>query len=180
VFWDELYVYPFLTSTPSSTSGSPRSPACCCSTATADCPRHGRRHERPATEARCSRGRAAATAPRRPRSSTSNPLSGQWEPDHSHNQRHVNAAIFYNVWQYYQATDDLGFPAQSTAQDRRSGGHGLAIRPSPAPESAQDAGSSAGGTAGQPVRTLSTIGLAACSTAPTEAAILPRLVERLS
>lgn len=46
---------------------------------------------------------------------------------------------------------------------------------------AQDAGgSSAGGTDGQPARTLSTIGLAACSTAPTEAAILPRLVERLS
>jgi len=38
-----------------------------------------------------------------------NPLSGQWDPDHSHNQRHVNAAIFYNVWQYYQATDDLAF-----------------------------------------------------------------------
>ena len=39
---------------------------------------------------------------------------------------------------------------------------------------------STGGTAGQPVRTLSTIGLAACSTTPTEAAILPRLVDRLS
>ncbi|MBA3737476.1 MAG: glycoside hydrolase family 65 protein [Actinobacteria bacterium] len=38
-----------------------------------------------------------------------NPLSGQWDPDHSHNQRHVNAAIFYNVWHYYQATDDLAF-----------------------------------------------------------------------
>jgi trehalose/maltose hydrolase-like predicted phosphorylase len=38
-----------------------------------------------------------------------NPLSGQWDPDHSHNQRHVNAAIFYNVWQYYQATDDREF-----------------------------------------------------------------------
>ena len=38
-----------------------------------------------------------------------NPLSGQWDPDHSHNQRHVNAAIFYNVWQYYLATDDLEF-----------------------------------------------------------------------
>ena len=41
-------------------------------------------------------------------------------------------------------------------------------------------GVSAGGTEGQPVRTLSTIGLAACSTPATEAAILPRLVERLS
>jgi trehalose/maltose hydrolase-like predicted phosphorylase len=38
-----------------------------------------------------------------------NPLSGQWDPDLSHRQRHVNAAIFYNVWHYYHATDDLDF-----------------------------------------------------------------------
>ena len=38
-----------------------------------------------------------------------NPLSGHWEPDHSHNQRHVNAAIFYNIWHYFQATHDLAF-----------------------------------------------------------------------
>jgi trehalose/maltose hydrolase-like predicted phosphorylase len=38
-----------------------------------------------------------------------NPLSGRWERDLSHNQRHVNAAIFYNVWQYYQATGDTEF-----------------------------------------------------------------------
>ncbi len=38
-----------------------------------------------------------------------NPLSGQWDPDLSHRQRHVNAAIFYNVWHYHQATDDLDF-----------------------------------------------------------------------
>ena len=38
-----------------------------------------------------------------------NPLSGCWEPDLSHNQRHVNAAIFYNIWQYFQATRDLAF-----------------------------------------------------------------------
>ena len=38
-----------------------------------------------------------------------NPLSGRWERDLSHNQRHVNAAIFYNVWQYYQATGDIEF-----------------------------------------------------------------------
>ena len=38
-----------------------------------------------------------------------NPLSGRWEPDLSHNQRHVNAAIFYNVWHYYQVTDDVAF-----------------------------------------------------------------------
>ena len=38
-----------------------------------------------------------------------NPLSGQWEPDLSHRQRHVNAAIFYNVWHYYEVTEDLDF-----------------------------------------------------------------------
>ena len=38
-----------------------------------------------------------------------NPLSGQWEPDLSHNQRHVNAAIFYNIWSYYEITEDLNF-----------------------------------------------------------------------
>jgi trehalose/maltose hydrolase-like predicted phosphorylase len=38
-----------------------------------------------------------------------NPLSGRWEPDLSHNQRHVSAAIFYNIWHYYQATEDVEF-----------------------------------------------------------------------
>ncbi|MDQ3302544.1 MAG: glycoside hydrolase family 65 protein [Actinomycetota bacterium] len=38
-----------------------------------------------------------------------NPNSGKWDPDMSHNQRHVSAAIFYNVWQYYQATADAEF-----------------------------------------------------------------------
>ena len=38
-----------------------------------------------------------------------NPKSGKWEPDLSHNQRHVSADIFYNVWHYYQATGDQEF-----------------------------------------------------------------------
>jgi trehalose/maltose hydrolase-like predicted phosphorylase len=38
-----------------------------------------------------------------------NPLSGRWEPDLSRNQRHVNAAIFYNIWRYVQTTNDLEF-----------------------------------------------------------------------
>jgi len=45
-----------------------------------------------------------------------NPLSGQWEPDLSHNQRHVNAAIFYNIWSYYEATEDLDFLRQYGAE----------------------------------------------------------------
>ncbi len=38
-----------------------------------------------------------------------NPRSGRWIPDNTHRQRHVNAAIAYNVWQYYQATNDSEF-----------------------------------------------------------------------
>ncbi|GAB4363963.1 MAG: glycosyl hydrolase family 65 protein [Methylohalobius crimeensis] len=38
-----------------------------------------------------------------------NPQSGNWIPDHSHLQRHINAAVAYNVWQYYQVTRDLEF-----------------------------------------------------------------------
>jgi trehalose/maltose hydrolase-like predicted phosphorylase len=38
-----------------------------------------------------------------------NPKSGRWLPDRSHRQRHVNIAVAYNVWQYYQVTGDLAF-----------------------------------------------------------------------
>nr|WKN38636.1 glycosyl hydrolase family 65 protein [Tunicatimonas sp. TK19036] len=38
-----------------------------------------------------------------------NPQSGQWVPDHTYLQRHVNLAIAYNIWQYYEATADMGF-----------------------------------------------------------------------
>ena len=38
-----------------------------------------------------------------------NPRSGRWTPDNTRLQRHVNAAIAYNVWQYYQVTGDWEF-----------------------------------------------------------------------
>lgn len=38
-----------------------------------------------------------------------NPASGRWLPDNSRLQRHINIAVAYNVWQYYQATGDLAF-----------------------------------------------------------------------
>lgn len=40
-----------------------------------------------------------------------NPKSGQWGPDNSRLQRHVNAAIAFNISQYYQVTGDLEFMA---------------------------------------------------------------------
>ncbi|MFO7756107.1 MAG: glycosyl hydrolase family 65 protein [Bacteroidales bacterium] len=38
-----------------------------------------------------------------------NPESGRWIPDNTHLQRHINAAIPYNVWLYYQSTGDIEF-----------------------------------------------------------------------
>lgn len=38
-----------------------------------------------------------------------NPASGRWMADHTFLQRHVNAAIAYNIWQYWQVTRDLEF-----------------------------------------------------------------------
>ncbi|MCC8358995.1 glycoside hydrolase family 65 protein [Salinimicrobium sediminilitoris] len=40
-----------------------------------------------------------------------NPESGNWLPDNTHLQRHVNSAIAYNVWQYFQVSGDLQFLA---------------------------------------------------------------------
>ncbi|MFF0087732.1 glycoside hydrolase family 65 protein [Streptomyces canus] len=38
-----------------------------------------------------------------------NPRSGRWLPDHSRLQRHVGSAIAYNVWQYCEASGDTEF-----------------------------------------------------------------------
>jgi trehalose/maltose hydrolase-like predicted phosphorylase len=38
-----------------------------------------------------------------------NPLSGRWDTDLSHHQRHVGAAIFYDVWRYVSLTGDRAF-----------------------------------------------------------------------
>ena len=103
VFWDELFVLPFLNFRMSKVSrgllmyryrrlDEARGPP-----------------ERPASAVRCSRGRAAARVRRRPNAIHLNPLSGRWEPDLSSIQRHINAAIFYNIWQYFEVTEDVEF-----------------------------------------------------------------------
>jgi len=103
VFWDELYVYPFLNyRLPEITRGLLMY-----------------RYRR-IGEARAAAEDAGFRGAMYPWQSGSdgeeetqvihlNPLSGRWEPDLSHNQRHVGAAIFYNVWHYYQITHDLDF-----------------------------------------------------------------------
>ncbi|HTP15573.1 MAG TPA: glycosyl hydrolase family 65 protein [Streptosporangiaceae bacterium] len=103
VFWDELFVYPFLNfRMPEVTRGLLMY-----------------RYRR-LGEARAAAREAGVSGAMFPWQSGSegkeetqrvhlNPLSGRWERDLSHNQRHVNAAIFYNIWHYFQATEDLAF-----------------------------------------------------------------------
>jgi HAD superfamily hydrolase (TIGR01509 family) len=38
-----------------------------------------------------------------------NPLTGRWGPDYTHLQRHVGLAIAYNLWQYLWITEDREF-----------------------------------------------------------------------
>jgi len=103
VFWDELYVYPFLSfRLPQITRGLLMY-------------RYRRLGE--ARAAALEAGYRGAMYPWQSGSDGQeetqvahlNPVSGLWEPDLSRNQRHVNAAIFYNIWHYYQATEDVGF-----------------------------------------------------------------------
>lgn len=103
VFWDELYVYPFLDF---------RLPEI---TRSLLLYRYRRLAE--ARAAAQEAGYHGAMFPWQSGSDGSeetqtvhlNPLSGEWDPDLSHNQRHVNAAIYYNVWRYYEITNDVDF-----------------------------------------------------------------------
>jgi trehalose/maltose hydrolase-like predicted phosphorylase len=110
VFWDELYVYPFLTF---------RMPEV---TRQLLMYRYRRLGEaRAAAREAGFRGamfpwQSGSEGKEETQSVHLNPLSDVWEPDLSHNQRHVNAAIFYNVWNYFQSTQDLPFLRDSGAE----------------------------------------------------------------
>jgi alpha,alpha-trehalase len=103
IFWDELFVFPFL---------STRFPQV---TRSLLLYRYHRLDA--ARRAAADAGFAGAMFPWQSASSGReetqqlhlNPESGRWLPDASHLQRHVNAAVALNVWQYFQATDDLDF-----------------------------------------------------------------------
>ncbi|MGW2826745.1 glycoside hydrolase family 65 protein [Streptomyces sp. NPDC001443] len=103
VFWDELFVLPFLNLHFPEVSRAlldyrhRRLPRAC----------------RAAAEA----GRAGAMYPWQSGSDGReesqawhlNPASGRWLPDHSRLQHHVGSAIAYNVWQYCEATGDTEY-----------------------------------------------------------------------
>jgi trehalose/maltose hydrolase-like predicted phosphorylase len=45
-----------------------------------------------------------------------NPRSGHWLPDNSHLQRHIGLAVAYNTWRYYEATGDIDFLTEYGAE----------------------------------------------------------------
>lgn len=103
VFWDELFVYPFITL---------RRPRL---TAALLAYRHRRLGAARVAAARAGRRGAmfpwqSGTAgddvtPRR----LFNPLNATWIPDNSALQRHVGLAVAFSAWQYYESTADLKF-----------------------------------------------------------------------
>jgi len=110
VFWDELFAFPFLAM---------------------HLPELGRalllyryRRLKAAREAATREGFRGAMFPWQSGSSGReeaqvlhlNPKSGRWLDDHSHLQRHVNLAVPYNVWQYWEATGDVEFLARYGAE----------------------------------------------------------------
>lgn len=103
VFWDDLYVFPLLTM---------RAPAIACNLL-----KYRYRRLSAARDIAKSLGVPGARFPWQSGSSgrEETPAGGWnqekkvWVPDCSHLQVHVNAAIAFNIWQYYQATGDLEF-----------------------------------------------------------------------
>jgi alpha,alpha-trehalase len=103
VFWDELFILPFLTL---------RMPEL-----VRDTLRYRYRRLEAARHAARDRGFRGAMFPWQSGSDGReesqrlhlNPRSGRWVPDNTHRQRHVNAAIGYNVWQYWEGTRDDEF-----------------------------------------------------------------------
>ncbi|MBN1097077.1 glycoside hydrolase family 65 protein [Blastococcus sp. TML/C7B] len=45
-----------------------------------------------------------------------NPRSQRWLPDNSHLQRHIGLAVAYNTWRYYEATGDVDFLSEYGAE----------------------------------------------------------------
>lgn len=103
VFWDELFIFPLLTA---------RMPVL-----TRALLQYRYRRLREARRAAAEAGLRGAMFPWQSGSNGReesqrlhlNPESGRWIPDDSHRQRHINAAIAYNVWSYYQVTEDHDF-----------------------------------------------------------------------
>jgi HAD superfamily hydrolase (TIGR01509 family) len=103
VFWDELFVLPYLNLHCPEVSRAlleyrhRRLPAAC--RAAADAGRRGARYP----------WQSGSDGREETQELHLNPRSGRWLPDHSRLQHHVGSAVAYNVWQYCQASGDTEF-----------------------------------------------------------------------
>jgi trehalose/maltose hydrolase-like predicted phosphorylase/beta-phosphoglucomutase-like phosphatase (HAD superfamily) len=103
VFWDEIFVFPFLNFQHTALAGALLN----------------YRYERLGTARAAARaaGYRGAMFPWQGGSDGReesqrlhlNPQSGRWLPDYSNLQRHVNIAVAYNVWQHYMVTGSIRF-----------------------------------------------------------------------
>jgi len=103
VFWDELFIFPFL---------NYRMPEITRSLLMYRYRRLG--EARAAARAAGFRGamfpwQSGSNGEEVTQESNLNPRSKRWVPDNSYLQRHVGSAVAYNVWQYFQVTDDREF-----------------------------------------------------------------------
>jgi trehalose/maltose hydrolase-like predicted phosphorylase len=110
VFWDEMFVMPFL---------NLRLPH----VARAMLLYRWRRLPQARAAARAAGQRGAmfpwqsgATGREESQSLHLNPRSGRWLPDSSRLQRHIGLAVAYNTWRYYEATGDLDFLTEYGAE----------------------------------------------------------------
>jgi alpha,alpha-trehalase len=110
IFWDELYIYPFITLQHPEITRSLLL----------------YRYRRLDT-ARAAARKAGFKGAMFPWQSSSsgreetqivhlNPESGRWIPDNSQLQKHVNAAIAFNIWKYFESTGDLQFMCEYGAE----------------------------------------------------------------
>lgn len=110
IFWDELFVFPFLLF---------RFPE-----VARACLMYRHRRLDAAREAAARAGYRGAMYPWRSASDGSevtprhqkNLISGLWMDDHTYLQRHVGAAIVFNVWHYWRATGDDAFLSDHGAE----------------------------------------------------------------
>ncbi len=110
IFWDELYIYPFITLQHPEITRSLLL-------------YRYRRLDTARAAARAA-GHKGAMFPWQSGSSGReetqtmhlNPKSGRWIPDNSHFQKHVNSAIAFNIWKYYESTGDMQFMSEYGAE----------------------------------------------------------------
>lgn len=110
VFWDEVFVYPFL---------NHRAAA-----ATRGLLRYRYRRRAEAQVAAEGAGYAGFMFPWQSGSIGTeetqevhlNPMSGKWDVDLSTHQRHVNAALFYSIWKYVETSGDERFLEEQGAE----------------------------------------------------------------